>query len=130
MSTVERRSCSATSPRPSMPMSVVSSRTRGHRDADFLDGSPAHDLCRQCFANVFRLQMGLHIFEARDALAGQRNENVADHHSRFLCRASGFDFANDCAGFFLGFERMAKRLGQAYRLEPDAKIAARDAALL
>src|SRR5580700_2169955 len=74
--------------------------------------------------------MGLHVYEARDALAGQRNEDVADHQSRLVCRASGFDFENDYAGFFLGFERIAKRLGQAYRLEADAKIAARDAALL
>src|ERR1700680_974139 len=130
MSTVERRSCSATSPRPSMPMSVVSSRTRGHRDADFLDGAPAHDLCRQCFANVFRLQMGLHVFEARDALAGQRNENIADHYSRFVCRTSGFDFENDCPSFFLALQRIAKRFGQTHRLQANAEIAARNVAFL
>src|SRR5580700_9056269 len=130
MSTVERRSCSATSPKPGMLMSVVSARTLGHRDAHYLGRATTHDLCGQCFADIFRLQVGLHVFEARDALAGQRNENVADQHSRFVCRASRFDFENDDAGFFLGFERIAKCLGQAYRLEADAKIAARDAALL
>src|SRR5580704_747613 len=128
--TVERRSCSATSPKPAMLMSVVSARTLGHRDGQFLGRATTHDLRGQCLADVFRLQMGLQVFEARDALAGQRNENVADHHSRFVCRASGFDFENDCAGFLLALQRMAKRLGQAHRLQADAKIAARNVALL
>src|SRR5580700_4497140 len=130
MSTVERRSCSAISPKPSMLMSVVSTRTLGHRDAHFLYRPTPHDLCRQRFADVFRLQMRLHVFETRNALAVQRNENVADHHSCFVCRASGFDFEDDCASLFLALQRSAKRLGQANRLQAEAKIAARNVALL
>src|SRR5579864_2517237 len=74
--------------------------------------------------------MGLHVFEARDALACQQNENIANHDSRFVCRTSGFDFENDRAGFFLALQRIAKRFGQAYGLQADAKIAARNVALL
>src|SRR5580704_3561230 len=104
MSTVERRSRSATSPKPSMLISVLSARTFGHSDADVLDCTATHDLCGQRFADVFRLQMGLHVFEARDGLAGQRNQNIADQHSCPVCRASGFDLEKNCAGLFLALQ--------------------------
>ena len=81
-------------------------------------------------ADCGAVQLRVNIFQPRDLLPGESDHDVADDDARFVGRPFGFDFQDDCGSFFFALQLMAKRVRQTHRLQADAEIAARDAALL
>ena len=77
MRTVERRSCSAISPKPVMCMLFASRLAFADDDADLLHRTTADELQRQRFADGGAVKLRVDIFEARDRLASECYKDVA-----------------------------------------------------
>src|ERR1700694_1002433 len=99
-STVERRSCSAISPKPSMAMLVSAMWAFAHRNVCFLHHTTANKLQRQRLADGFAVKLRMNVFQTRDGTARQQNENVADDDPGFLRRPFRLNLQNDGGSFF------------------------------
>jgi hypothetical protein len=66
------------------------------------------------------------VFESRDGMAGDSDENVPDDNASFVGRALGLDFENDSGGFFCALEGLAESVGETHRLQAYAEITLRD----
>src|SRR5580698_1890970 len=128
--TVDRRSDSAISPNPLTLalISVPSVRPFRDRDFGFLQRAAAHKTDGERFADCRTVQFGMNVFETADAVAAERDDDVADHQPGFVRRAVGLDFEHDGGAALFALKSLAQSLGHAHRLQPDAEIAARDAA--
>src|SRR5262245_47883048 len=78
MSTVERRRCSATSPKPVTVTSFPSVRTLADGDRGFLNGPAAYKFQRQLLANGLAMKLRMNVLQARDRLPAEGHENIAD----------------------------------------------------
>src|SRR5712664_3794160 len=126
--TVERRSFSAISPKPWIAMLFGSARAFADDDVDFLRCAAADELEREGFADGFAVQLRVNVFEARDRMARQCDENVSDDDAGFVRGTFRLDFENDGSGFFAALQGLAERVGQAHGLETYTEIALRDVA--
>src|SRR5690242_2871150 len=133
MRTVARRSCSAISPNPgiallgTLAMSGGSMRTLADNNAGFLERAAADKFHRKRFADGFRAELLVNVFEPRDRFFSERDKNVANDDARFLCRTFRFNLEHDGRGFVAPLQRFAQRIGQTHRLQADAEVAAWDA---
>src|SRR5205823_6304927 len=130
MRTVERRSCSAISPKPGMAMLFGSMRALANDDRGFLEGPAAHEFNGERFADGFRAELPVNIFEARDRMTGESHKNIADDDAGFVCGAFRLDLEHDGRGPVVAFECFSKRVRQTHGLQTDAEVAARNAAFL
>src|SRR3954451_3615913 len=128
--TVERRSCSAISPNPVIFILLASRFALADGDAGFLDRATANELQRQRFADGSAVKLSVNIFEARDLLAGERYENVADDQASVVRRSIRLDFENDGGSFRIAVERLPDGVREADRLQSNAEIAVRDVTFL
>ena len=69
----------------------------------------------------------MNIFQPRNLLACERDDDVSDDDARFVCRALWFDFEDDRGSFFFALQRLAKRVRQTNRLHADTEISAAQA---
>src|ERR1700720_3423036 len=76
-STVERRSCSAISPKPWIAILFASARTLAYNDVHFLCGAAADELKGEWLADGVAVELRVDIFETRDRMAGEGEENVS-----------------------------------------------------
>src|SRR5205823_8938760 len=104
MRTVERRSCSAISPKPGMAMLFGSMRALANDDRGFLEGPAAHEFNGERFADGFRAELPVNIFEARDRMTGESHKNIADDDAGFVCGAFRLDLEHDGRGLVVAFE--------------------------
>src|SRR5207245_2105341 len=81
---------------------------------------------RERLADGFAVELRVNIFEARDRMAGERDENISDDNAGFVRGAFGFDFENDGGRFFTALQGLAESFGQADRLQTDAEIPLRN----
>src|SRR5262245_50527923 len=130
MRTVERRSCSATSPSPGIPMLVRSVRALANNDAGFLERAAANKFEWQGFADGFGAKLAVNVLEPSDRMAGERDKNVANDNAGLVRRTLGFNFEDDGRGVVVALQRFPKRIRQTHRLQADAKVAARNATFL
>src|SRR5712664_1389633 len=128
--TVERRRCSAISPNPEMTILFAFVFAFAHDDVQVLSCTAAHDFGGECFADVFAIQMRLHVLEIRDGFPFERNQDVANQDSCFVCGALRLYFEDDGGCFLRALKGLAQRLRQTHGLQPDTEIAPGDAALL
>src|SRR5713101_6374537 len=128
--TVERRRCSAISPNPEMAILFAFGLAFAHDDVQILHRAATDDCRGECFADVFAGQVRLHVLEMGHGLPCERNQDVANHDSCFVRRALWLYFEDDRRCFRIALKRLAQRLRQTHRLQPDTKIAVGDAALL
>src|SRR5713226_7937381 len=126
--TVERRSCSAISPKPWMAMLFASARAFGDDDAYFLHCAATNEFQRKRLADGFAVELRVDVFEARDRMTGDGDENVSDDDAGFVRGAFRLDFENNGSGFFAALQRLAERVGQTHRLQTNAEVALRDMA--
>src|SRR5260370_4831529 len=103
-STVERRSLSALSPKSRMAILFASARAFANGDADFLRRAAANEFECERLAYRFAAELRMNIFEARDRMAGEGDENVSDDDSRFGRGAFRVDFQDDSGGFFCALQ--------------------------
>jgi hypothetical protein len=111
-----------------MAMSFASALAFADHDVDFLRRAATYEFESERLADGVAVKLGVHVFEARYGMAGERDENVADHYASFVRGTFRLDFENDGGGFFITLEGFAKRVGQAHGLQADAEIALRDVA--
>src|SRR5215467_8586587 len=130
MRTVERRSCSATSPNPGMAMLSGSKDALADHDVGFLNRAAANELERERFANGFCAKLTVNVFEARDGVARESQKNVADNDTGFVRWTFGFDFEDNGGSFVIALQRLSQRIRQTHRLQPNAKVALRNASFL
>src|SRR5882757_9174286 len=128
-STVERRSFSAISPKSRMAILFASARAFADDDVDFLRCAAADEFECERLADGFAMELRVDILKARDGMAGESDENVADNDASFIRRALRLDFKNDGRGFFGVPERLAESIRQTNRLQAHAEIPLRDVAL-
>src|SRR5260370_25666317 len=93
-STVERRSFSAISPNPVTGMLFASARAFADHDVHFLRCAAPDELERERLADGFAVKLRVNIFEARNRVAGDRDENFSDDYAGFVRVAFGLDFEN------------------------------------
>src|SRR4029077_5637391 len=127
--TVERRSCSAISPKPWMAMLFASARAFADDDVHFLRCATTNEFQREGLADSFAVELRVNVFEARDRVTGDGDENISNDDASFVRGAFRLDFENDGSGFFAALQRLAERVGQTYRLQTNAEVALRDVAL-
>src|SRR5882724_13177944 len=101
MKTVERRSFSAISPKLAMGILLGSVVVLAHRDGCLFQRAATHESQRDALADRCSLQLRVNIFQARDAVPRQRNDDVADDQARRVRGTIGFDFQHDRGCFFL-----------------------------
>src|SRR5260370_13937636 len=77
-STVERRSFSAISPNPVTGMLFASARAFADHDVHFLRCAAPDELERKRLADGFALKLRVDVFEARNRVAGDGDENVSN----------------------------------------------------
>src|SRR5579864_1807875 len=130
MRTVDRRNCSAISPNPGIAMSFRSVSVLANHDTGFLKRAAAHKLEGERFADGFRAELPVNVFEPRDRVACESDEDVTNNDAGLVCRTVRLNFEDDGSGFVVAFQRSPQCIRQAHRLQTDAKIAARNAALL
>src|SRR5882762_2226954 len=99
--TVERRNCSATSPKPIIDTLSSSLRALAHHNRCFLKRSSANEFQGQWFGNDFPPQLKMNVFQPSDRATRQRNQNVADDDSSFARRPVRLDLENDCRARFI-----------------------------
>src|SRR6266404_4224407 len=128
-STVERRSCSAISPKPLMATLFASAGAFADNYVHFLRGTAANEFERERLADGFAVELRVDVFEARDRMAGERDENVSDNDACFVGGAFGLDFEHDGGGFFAALQGLTESFGKADRLQADAEIPLRDVTL-
>src|SRR5882762_1904158 len=121
-STVERRSFSAISPKSRMAMLFASARAFANDDVDFLRRASANEFERKRLADRFTTELRVNIFETRDRMAGECDENVPDNDAGFIRRAFRLDFKNDGRCFFGVPEGLAESIRQTNRLQAHAEI--------
>src|SRR5712691_12772528 len=126
--TVERRSCSAISPNPVTGMSFASARAFADNDVHLLRCAAADELERERFADGFAVKLRVDVFEARNRMAGECDENVSDDDAGFVRGTFGLDFENHGGGFFAALQGLAERVRQTHGLQADAEIALRNVA--
>src|SRR5258706_400789 len=119
-STVERRSCSAISPKPWMATLFTSALAFADYDIHFLGCAAADEFERERLADGFAVELRVDIFETRDRVTSKRDENIADDDAGFVCGALWLDFQDDCSGFFAALQGLAESFGQADGLQADA----------
>src|SRR5205823_3805914 len=78
MRTVERRSCSAISPKPGMAMLLSSMRAFANDNVGFLKSPAANEFERQGFPNGFGAKLPVNVFKTSDGIAGESHKNVAN----------------------------------------------------
>src|SRR5216684_4912100 len=127
--TVERRSFSAISPKPWIAMLFGSARAFADDDVDFLRCAAADELEREGFADGFAVQLRVNVFEARDRMARQCDENVSDDDAGFVRGAFRLDFENHGGGFFAALQGLAESVGQTHGLQAETEVALRDVTL-
>src|SRR5260370_1028086 len=128
-STVERRSCSAISPNPVTGTLLASARAFADHDVHLLRCAAADELERKRLADGFAVQLRVDVFEARDRMARQCDENVSNDDAGLVRRTFGLDFENHGGGFFAALQGLAECVGQTHGLQAYAEIALRDVAL-
>ena len=106
----------------------ASARTLAYNNIHFLHRSSANEFKRERLADGFTVELRVDIFETRDRMAGERDENVSDDDAGFVRGAFGLDFENDGGGFFAALQGLAESFGQTDGLQADAEIALRDVA--
>src|SRR5579859_3623475 len=124
--TVERRSCSAISPKPGIAMLFASARTFADHDVHLLRGAAADELEGDRLADGFAVELGVDVFEARDGMASESDENVAYDDAGFVRGAFRLDLENDGGRFFGALQRLPQIFREAHRLQADTQIALRD----
>src|SRR6266852_2025442 len=127
-STVERRSFSAISPNPVTGMLLASARAFADHDVHFLRCAAPDELERKRLADGFAVKLRVDVFEARNRMAGECDENVSNDDAGFVRRTFGLDFENHGGGFFAALQGLAERVGQPHGLQANAKIALRNVA--
>jgi hypothetical protein len=105
-------------------------RTFTDDDVHFLRGAAAHKFERERLADGFAAELRVNIFETRDRMACERDENVSDDDAGFVRGAFRLNFEHDSGGFFAALKGLAESFGQADGLQAYAEIALRDVALL
>src|SRR5713101_7759902 len=128
-STVERRSFSAISPKSRMAIIFASAWAFANDDVDFLHSAAAHEFQRERLADSFAMQLRVDIFEARDGMAGEGDENVSDDDAGFVRGALRLDFEDDGRCFFGALQGLAQDVWQTNRLQADAEITLGDVPL-
>src|ERR1700730_12248623 len=111
-----------------MPISGAPIGAFGDGDADVAGLAAAKKAGGDGFSDVLALQMGLDILEPRDRFGVQRDQNVSDHYAGIVSGPAGFDFQDDCGGFFLALQGLSEILGEANRLQSDSEVPVGDAA--
>src|SRR5882724_853035 len=99
--TVERRNCSATSPKHVIGTFFSSLRALAHHDGCFLKRASANEFQGQWFGNDFPLQLKMNVFQPCDRATRERNQNVADDDSSLVRRPVRLDIENDCRALFV-----------------------------
>src|SRR3981189_3243808 len=125
-STVERRSFSAISPKSRMDILFASARAFADDDVDFLRRASANEFEREWLADRFTEELRVNIFETRDRMAGEGDEDVSDDDSRFVRGAFRLDFQDNSGGFFCALQGLSESVRQTHGLQADAEIALRD----
>src|SRR5712691_173048 len=127
--TVERRSCSAISPNPVTGMSFAYARAFADNDVHLLRCAAADELERERFADGFAVKLRVDVFEARNRMAGECDENVSDDDAGFVRGTFRLNLENHGGGLFAALQGLAERVRQTHGLQADAEIALRDVAL-
>src|SRR5260370_39630730 len=128
-SRVEGRSCWAISPNPVAGTLLASARAFADHDVHLLRCAAADELERERFADGFAVKLRVDVFEARDRMARQCDENVSNDDAGLVRRTFGLDFENHGGGFFAALQGLARGVGQTHGLQAYAEIALRDGAL-
>src|SRR5260370_17012363 len=119
-STVERRSCSAISPNPVTGTLLASARAFADHDAHFLRCAAPDELERERLADGFAVKLRVDVFEARNRMAGECDENVSDDDAGFVRGAFWLDFENHGGSFFAALPSLTLGVGQPHRLQPNS----------
>src|SRR6267378_834676 len=102
--TVERRNCSATSPKPVIATLSSALRALAHHNGCFLKRASTNEFQGQWFCNRFPLQLKMNVFQPCDRATCQRNQNVADDDSSLVRRPVRLDLENDCRALFVALQ--------------------------
>ena len=111
-------------------MLFASVRALADNNAGFLERTAADEFDGKRFADGFGGELRVNVLEARDGMAREGDENIADHDTGFVRGTFGLHVENDGGGFVLALERLPKRRGQSHGLQAYAEIATRNAAFL
>src|SRR6266851_2430377 len=98
--TVDRRSCSATSPNPGMATLLASVRAFCHYQARFLHRAATNEFQSQRFANRAAMELRVDVFQPRNRMTAERYEDIANDDSSLVRRAVRFHFQNNGRGLF------------------------------
>src|ERR1700730_904992 len=111
ITTVERRNCSATSPKPATATLVPSIRAFAYHDACFLDRTSPNEFQGQRFGNHLRSQLRMNVLQPGDRQACKRDQNIADDDPSFVRRPVRFDLENNCRTLFGALQGLPKNIG-------------------
>src|SRR5271155_1861898 len=92
-------------------------------DGRFLHHATANELESEWLANRCAVELRMNIFEPRDGMPCERDDDVADDDAGFVSGTVGFDFEDDSRGLFVALQGLTKRIGQTHRLKSDAQVA-------
>jgi hypothetical protein len=112
------------------PSSGAFARAFADDDVHFLRGAAADKFERERLADGFAAELRVDVFEARDRMACERDENVSDDDAGFVRGAFRLNFEHDSGGFFAALKGLAESLGQTDGLQAYSEIALRNVALL
>src|SRR6516165_3943371 len=124
--TVYRRTRSATSPKPGIPISVASHRPFPYDHADLARHAATQEHCIERLSNLLTMEMRVNIFQSHDRPTAQSDQNVANDDSRFMCRPVRFNFEHDHRGLLPALQGFPQMSRQPNGLQPDSEISPRN----
>src|SRR5258706_6195946 len=113
-----------------MGILFASAGTFAYNDVHFLRCAAADEFERERLADRFAVELRVDIFETRDGMAGERDENVSNDDAGFVRGAFGLNFQDDGGGFFAALQGLSESFGQTDGLQADAEITLRNVTLL
>src|SRR5580704_1924958 len=98
--TVYRRTRSATSPNPAIPISIAPCWPFAHNDANLTAHSATQKLCGERLANLLTMKMRVYVFQSHNRLPIQPDQKIADQDAGRMCRPVGLHLQHNYRRFF------------------------------